>query len=359
MSFSLDKEADVLLGDSARKFLSASSGRSAGAARPRADREASWMAVAAMGWLGLAVPESDGGFGGSGGQFLMLLEESGRALSDEPLLVNLLALKAFAPVLAPALSQRVMAGDARLAMLDGDSPRSAIRFDETPEGVRFTGSPGLSLGADCATHLLFHATHVNGCGQAVFVLPASDPSVAVAPQRLVDGCGAARVALSGPTSAAAMLARGEKAQQIASEARDLLAAGAAAEAYGAADAAFRLTLEYLKQRVQFGKPLSRLQAVQHSMADAYRSLEQQKSLLVWLGHAMDGGPQERMRAVSGAKSFAGGRCREAVETCIQLSGGIGMTDEYALGHFYKRVLARGALFGTADEHLWRLAMLGA
>jgi alkylation response protein AidB-like acyl-CoA dehydrogenase len=124
-----------------------------------------------------------------------------------------------------------------------------------------------------------------------------------------------------------------------------------AEAVGIMDALYRLTLDYLKTRQQFGVPIGRFQALQHRMVDMFMNCEQARSMALLAAVKVDDeDPVERRRTVSAAKELIGRKGRDVAQEAIQLHGGIGMTDELIVGHYVKRLTAIGMQYGDADHH---------
>jgi alkylation response protein AidB-like acyl-CoA dehydrogenase len=142
--------------------------------------------------------------------------------------------------------------------------------------------------------------------------------------------------------------------ELGQRALDLAAAAQVADSVGAFESAFELTLDYLKQRTQFGQTLSRLQAVQHLMADVFCDLQQSISLVQRLGIELDRDTEKAAPIVAAAKSFIGRRMLRGVGRLIQVSGGIAMTEEYKLGHFYRRLQVASTVYGNAEAQLGRI-----
>ena len=132
-----------------------------------------------------------------------------------------------------------------------------------------------------------------------------------------------------------------------------------AEAVGVLATAHQLTVDYLKTRKQFGRAIAEFQALQHRAVDMFVRLEQARSMAIFAA-MMAGSDQaeERHRAIAAAKAHIGRSGRELVEEAVQLHGGIGMTMEYAVGHYFKRMIAIDLMFGDADWHLAEVARLG-
>ncbi len=342
------REEEALLRDSARRFMEQTR---AWAPDRNGDDTAHWQAMAGLGWFALALPEAVGGIGGDAAQCMVILEEAGRVLDTTPLSASLLLA---APVLAalPAeaaqpLADGLQAGKVRFAYV----PDGTLRLDAA--GAHRSGSSRLALGIDQATHWIVPAGTASPNGAAVLLLPALDTALRDETE-LMDGRMAGILHFADtPVPVTAVVARGDQAFHLSAWLADAAAVAASAEALGAADAGLSLTVDYLRQRTQFGAPLSSFQAVQHMMADSFCEIAQMRALLDWAVGALDGDADERRQATSALKAYCGLHGVTAAARCIQASGGIGVTREYRIGHVYKRLQTHAALFGSTHDHLAR------
>lgn len=297
-----------------------------------------WARFAEMGWTALTLPEAQGGFGASAAAAFELLRRAGRDARPEPLSLHLLLAPRVAQAL-PALAEPLAAGRVRLAMADRPRRGAALRWD----GATLSGTAPVIDGLDHATHLL---VPLDGPAAAPLLLvDLAAPGIATTPGRLVDGRRTARLDFERVPAQAA----GEAAAAL-----DRAAAAQVADASGVFEAAFTMTLAYLKQRVQFGKPLSAQQAVQHRMAEVFCDLQQQLALAGRLAAEIDAAPGGPWATLPVAKSFVGRRVLRGVGALIQLSGGIAVTEDYALTHLYRRLHVGAQLFGAAEEQLARI-----
>jgi len=347
---------DALLRDTSRRFLEDTYAWEEGRSR-RVDLAAHLRAAADLGWFALALPEALGGLQGDGVQVLAILEEAGRVLHDGPLLANILlaprTLAAAPAAIAEPLAAQLAEGSARFAYV----PAGTLRLEAG--GTELTGTSGVALGTDTATHWIVGVGAGSANGAAVVIL-TPDPDRPRAGTRLIDGRSGGLLALDRfPVPAGAVVASGEAAQDLLADLEMIAAIGAGAEALGAADAGLALTVDYLKQRTQFGTPLASFQAVQHQMAESFCDIEQMRSLVLWAAIALDTTPAERARAAAALKTVTGLQGVRAVSRCIQVSGGIGVTQDYRIGHVYKRLLTCAALFGSTESHIARLGTLSA
>ena len=228
-------------------------------------------------------------------------------------------------------------------------------------GYIIDGQKSLVLNGDAADKLIVSARVAGNRrdrdGLALFIVDAGAPGVTRRDYATIDGLRAADVTLANvKVGADAVLGDAGKAFPVIARVADEAVAALAAEAVGAMAAMHELTLEYLRTRKQFGVPIGSFQVLQHRAVDMFVALEQARSMAM-LATMMTGEPdaRERRKAISAAKVQIGRSGRIVGQGAIQLHGGIGMTMEYKVGHYFKRVTAIDSTFGDADHHLGLLA----
>lgn len=325
-----------------------------------------WNGMAGLGWLGISLPEEAGGIGGAI-EAAIVAEGLGRSLSPAPFLSSTVLggyLVAAAGTdeqrarLLPALTE----GRLRLAVACAE-PGDRLLPDgvETVAsrhgaGYRMTGHKDLVPDAPEAGLLVVPARLPDG-GTGLFLLPPNAPGLAMRAGRLLDGRGFADLVLEGAGAGQdALLGGGAAPAAVLEAAFDRAAAALCADAVGAMREAVRITADYLKTRRQFGTALSTFQALRHRIADMHMEAEHAASLALAAAMACDAGdPLDRARLVSAAKARAGKAGRFVGEAAIQLHGGIGMTEEHAIGRYHNRLLVADALLGSRAWHLHRLA----
>lgn len=348
---SMDLEEVGLLLDSAERWFSANNpieNRVALFRNGHHEDAGAWRAIAEMGWLALPLPEDAGGFDAGHAAGLALIRRAGRHARPEALDVYMM----LAPIVTKALpdaSAALIEGRMRLGVADLTQDKESLVVQEGDLPV-LDGNAGPVLGAEFATHFIIPARQQNGLPRLV-VMAADALGVTKREARLIDA--RTTVLLSFKAAQGQWLDVGQEAS-LAQKALDLAAAGMVADSAGVIEAAFNLTLDYLKQRVQFGKPLSAQQAVQHKMAEVFCDLQQLFALAERLGLEMDGAPHGPWPTLAVAKSFVGRRALRAVGQLVQLSGGIGVTEEYKLTHFYRRLHVAAEMFGAAEAQLARI-----
>ncbi|GGC72640.1 acyl-CoA dehydrogenase family protein [Chelatococcus reniformis] len=321
-----------------------------------------WKRIGDLGWLGACLPESAGGYAASPDETLVLLEATARGLVVEPILAGLVvpsrAVLAAAPDRAGSLLAAAAAGDTALALAWAEADRrydlapTVTRARRTGAGWQLSGRKFAVLGAPVASHLAVSAASEDG--PVLLWVPAGLPGVALAEFVTVDGQRAADVVFDDVELGAEALLGSPQGGLAALEAAfDWGAAGAAAEAIGAMDAILAITLEYAKTRQQFGQTIGSLQVVQHRLAAMAVQIEYARSLLPLLSVALAGDAARRGALVSAAKWKIATAARHVAADGIQLHGGIGMTNEAAISHYFRKVQVLEYAYGDSRYHLAR------
>ncbi|WP_135467665.1 acyl-CoA dehydrogenase family protein [Crenalkalicoccus roseus] len=331
-----------------------------------------WGKYAELGLLGLPIAEEHGGFGGGAVEVMLLMQVFGRHLVLEPYLATVV-LGGTAIRLAGDAGQKgeilpaIASGAMKLAFAHYEREArydiADVQTTATPKdgGFVLEGAKSVVLHGDCADRLIVSARTAGGRddaeGISLFLVDAGAEGVARRGYPLRDGTRAAELSLSGVrVPASALLGERDNALPVIERVVEAGIAATAAEVVGAMEAMQAMTLEYLKTRQQFGRPIGENQALQHRAAEMLVALEQGRSMAM-LASMMVEEPDaaERARSISMAKVGVGQAGRFVSQQAIQLHGGIGMTDEYAVGHFFRRVMVIEHLFGDTDWHLDRLA----
>jgi alkylation response protein AidB-like acyl-CoA dehydrogenase len=375
MHFNLSAEQE-LLRDGLSKFLAARydlEGSRAAAKTGAGWQPEIWRSFAEeLGILGATLPESAGGMGGGPVEAMVIAEELGRALVVEPFIDTVLVaggiLDRAGGAAATAALERVGEGAAIVALAVGEGSEhweslstNAIQADN---GWVLTGSKAVVLSAPIATHLLIAARTAGEPGDrhgiSLFLTefdPAAPPAgMSVHSYRTIDDRRAADLTFDGLHLPADALLEHDAWPSLA-RARDDGAAAVCAEAVGAMRRVLADTVDYCKQRQQFGAPIGSFQVLQHRMVDMYMELEQAVSAVYLAVVNLDTDPDTRARAVSAAKVTVGRAARFVGQNAVQLHGGMGMTEELAIGHYFKRLTALQYEFGSTDHHRTRYADL--
>ncbi|HXC20003.1 MAG TPA: acyl-CoA dehydrogenase [Steroidobacteraceae bacterium] len=336
--------------------------------------KAAWAGLAELGVLALNVPAAQGGLGFGPLETLAMMGPCGRSLLLEPLLSSAViataALRAYAAdAQAQGLLTRMAGGQAIavLAHFEKDSRFEtqwvSTRAVRSEAGYRLDGHKAVVMHAAAADTLLISARTAGDAGDAVgvtlFRVPRDAPGLTLDSYATIDGQRAADVYLKGVEVPAAGRLSAEGAALAAIEAAlDIGLAALCAEAVGVMQALLDATVTYVQNRQQFGVPIGRFQALQHRIADMLIHLEQARSMSYLAAlRCADENVSERRRALSAAKAVIGQACRFVGQQAVQLHGGMGMTDELIVSHWFKRLTAAELMFGDSDAHLQRYAAL--
>jgi pimeloyl-CoA dehydrogenase small subunit len=334
-----------------------------------------WKQYTELGLLGLPFEEKHGGFGGGPVETMIVMEAFGRGLVLEPYFATVilgggLLRHAATPEQQQALIPEIARGKLKLAFAHVERHS---RYDLADVGTTarrdgadwvLDGAKSVVLHGDCADRLLVTA-RVSGdrrdrTGIGLFLVDPSATGVSRRGYPTQDGLRAAEVTLSGVrVPAGDSLGEAGAALPAIEHVVDEAVAALCAEAVGTMQAMHDLTLEYLKTRQQFGRPIGQFQVLQHRSVDMLVALEQARSMAMFAAvMAAEDNATERRRAMAAAKVQIGRSGRHIGQEAIQLHGGIGMTMEYNVGHYFKRMTMIDMLFGDADTHLATLARLG-
>ncbi|MBW4092952.1 MAG: pimeloyl-CoA dehydrogenase small subunit [Proteobacteria bacterium] len=331
-----------------------------------------WAQYAELGLLGVPFAEEHGGFGGGPVEVMLVMQELGRALALEPYLATVVLGGAAIRLAGNAAQQgailpAIAEGRRKLAFAHGEREARYDLADVQTTARRgsggwvLDGAKSVVLHGDSADTLVVSA-RIGGerddpDGIGLFLVDADRDGCARRGYALRDGSRAAEVSLTGVAVADADVL-GEPGQAFPVIARVVEAGIAAmgAEAVGAMEAMQSLTLEYARTREQFGKPIGTNQVVQHRLSEMLMALEQGRSMAMLATISVEEpDPAERARSVSMAKVGYGQAARFVSQQAIQLHGGIGMTEEYAVGHYFRRAMVIEHTFGDTAYHLGRLA----
>jgi alkylation response protein AidB-like acyl-CoA dehydrogenase len=334
-----------------------------------------WREMADLGWAGIILPEQYGGAGLGYVDLMVVMEELGRGLMPEPMLSAVL-LAANTLLLGGSDAQKVahlpkVAAGEELLALAQQEPRSRYelahvetRAERTGDGWRLTGEKIQVLDGAAADHLVVSARTTGGArdasGVTLFLVPRGADGLGAERQHRVDARGAALVRLEGVTVGPASVVGGVgQGAALLQRVVDRATIALTAEMLGGMTRAFEMTLEYLKTRRQFDKPIGSFQALKHRAARLFMELELARSLVMAAHEAVDAGKSdaEIARLASMAKARLSDAFVLVANEAVQMHGGIGMTDEHDIGFFLKRARAAEMQFGDAVFHRERVAAL--
>lgn len=342
-----------------------------------------WQELCELGIAGALLPESCGGYGGSGFDISVVFEALGRSLVVEPFLstaaicANLLNdcnvgstaqgnASSSAQADHSALVEKVIAGEATLALACYEknqrytltSPECAA--EKQASGWSLSGAKTMVMNGDSAEYMIVTARSGTDADLAIFLVPKSASGLSITPYPTVDGGRACDLQLDGVTLPDdALLYSGPEALNVLELAIARANIALSAEALGAMETCKNMTVEYLQTRKQFGVPIGKFQALQHRMVDVMIEIEQGRSALINAAASLDDDRLSREKSVSALKNLIGRAARLVAEESIQMHGGIAMTWEYSLAHYAKRLIMIDHWFGDTDYHLQRFINLSS
>jgi alkylation response protein AidB-like acyl-CoA dehydrogenase len=329
-----------------------------------------WRRFGELGWLGLGLPENVGGLGCSSIETAILMEELGRGIVLEPyvssaiLCAHVLDRCGNEAVRVQKLGE-LIAAECRLALAHWETSQRydqrlpLTRATRTDRGFVLNGEKSVVLDAHGADEFIVSACLTGQPSYSLFLIGRGVPGLRMTAYPLIDESRAADLRLDEVlVPASALLEEPALSRTILDEAVDRATLGRAAEALGAMEAVMQITAEHLKNRVQFGQPIGKFQVLQHRLAEMFVEVQEARSMLYCgLAH-IDAAPALRSKAISTMKVVVANAGRIVGGSAIQLHGGMGLTAECAVGHYYKKLVAFDMIYGDVDETLDRLVGQG-
>lgn len=367
MDFELSEERQMLK-DTAERFIREQypiEKRHAATQSEDGFDRAMWNDFCELGLSGALIPAEAGGFGGTGEDIALVFEALGRGIVVEPFLPTMLAAIPLAEAGKTDLIEAAMEGQALLAFAhtEPNAYYTASHVETTATengGWKLTGRKAVVINGATADHLVVTARvsggTVDAAGLGLFLVEKGAAGLSAQDHQSIDGPHVAEITLA-DTPAQALGTPGDDWPLI----EKTLAAGTlavSAEAIGAMDVAKDMTVEYLKERKQFGKPIGSNQVLQHRMVDILLEIEQARSSVMLAANTFEADRDTRELNVSAAKNLIGRAGRQVAEESIQMHGGVAMTWEWPLPHFAKRLIMIDHLFGDTDHHLERFIEIG-
>lgn len=371
MDFSITEE-QAMLADSVSKFIDNDydfERRQKIAESDHGYSKELWQTYAELGWTAVPFAEDDGGLDGGPVELMLMMEQFGRGLVVEPYLANI--------VLAGGVFRRAANSDQKsewLAPLIEGKLQAALAFAEPQgrfniaditttakqngKGFTLSGKKTCVLNGGSAEILIIPARTSGGQtdedGITLFAIAADSAGINRRPYPTVDAQQAADITLSNvQADAAAVLGEVGNGFKTLQDVVDEATLAVCAEAVGIMRTMHDKTVEYSKQRVQFGVPIGSFQALQHRMVESLMACEQCRSLLMWAVMVNAADSADAKRAVSAMKYQVGTAGIQVAREAVQIHGGMGMTWELDIAHYFKRMTAIDLLFGNADYHLDR------
>ncbi len=373
MDFSLN-EVQEMLADSIDKFIEneyAFDTRQKYAASEAGYSDEVWKMIAELGWTAVTFSEEDGGFDGNQIDIMVMMQRFGRGLVVEPYLANIILAGGILKRVGTAKQKErwlhaIMAGElqATLAFTEPQARYDLANIATTAtadgDGWILNGKKAFVLNGGTSELVLIPARTAGEPGDeegiSLFAVPADADGVSLHAYHTVDGMRAAELTLSDvQVRADDVLGEiGEGFAALDATIDDAILA-VCAEGIGIMHVLKDKTIEYSKNRSQFGVPIGSFQALQHRMVDMLTACEQAQSLLLWTAITCAAGDDQSKRAISSLKYLVSTSGQTLGEEAVQLHGGMGVTWDLDVAHYFKRLTAIGQLFGNADWHLDRLA----
>lgn len=332
-----------------------------------------WRTFAELGLLAVTFAEDFGGFDGGGQELMVVAEGLGRGLVVEPYHATVVLSGTAIKTLGNAEQQEqllgaIASGEARfaLALYEPESFYDATHINTTAEktasGYRLNGKKAVVLHGDSADQLVVVArtsgTNPSAEGLSVFVVPADAEGVSRRGYPTIDGLQGADIVLNNvEVGADALLGEEGKGWAGIEQAINHGIVALCAEAVGAMEVACDQTLQYLKEREQFGVVIGQFQALQHRMVDMRMALEKTRSLTMLAASSLEESDELRNKRLHAAKAMVGKAGALVAEEAIQLYGGMGMMDETPVAHYAKRIVMIDHLLGDKNYHLQKLSSL--
>ena len=326
-----------------------------------------WQTYAELGWTAVPFDEEDGGLGGGPIELMLMMEQFGRGLLVEPFLANI--------VLAGGVLRRLATAEQKeqwLAGIIGGETQAALAFAEPQarfnindiattatadgDGYILNGKKSLVLNGGSANLLIVPArtdgAQTDESGVTLFAIAADNPGIEVKSYKTVDAQQAADlefVNVSVPASA--VLGEVGAGFAMLRDVIDEATLAVCAEAVGIIRTMHDKTVEYVKNRVQFGVPIGSFQALQHRLVETLMECEQSHSLMLWTAMVNNSGDPDAKKSIHALKHQIGVAGINVAKEAVQIHGGMGVTWELDIAHFFKRLTAINLLFGNADYHL--------
>lgn len=335
-----------------------------------------WQAFADLGWLAMTFDEDSGGFGGGALETMILCEQFGKFLVLEPYLESVVMVGGLIEAGAqPAIKEQYLTGliagelQGAFAYLEEGSVADPTHVktiaEPSADGFILNGSKTVVLNGPEADFFIVSvstgANHKDSSqGISLFVVTKDNPGLSLKNYKTYDGRSASELHMTDvAVSNLALVGELDNGFAIAAPIFSRAIVAVCAEAVGAMDALLAATVDYTKQRKQFGQSISGFQVLRHRMVDMFMEIELTRSLLMATAWKLDNNAPDAEQCVAALKAKVGKAGRYVSHNAVQLHGGIGTTDEFSVGHYFKRLATIGVMFGSRDSHLSRYSQLSA
>ena len=332
-----------------------------------------WKTFAELGWLGISLSEESGGFGGSALESMIIMEEFGKGLVVEPFLETVVLCGGLLDASAnneqkKEILKKVVSGDVHLALAFTEPQSRFNLHDVTTEAkkdgdnYKINGFKSVVMNGPNANSLLVVArtsgNQLDKEGISLFLVDPETPGISLRNYPTVDGRRASEITFENVSVSSHNLI-GEEGSSLGQLEKSIDEATLAicAEAVGAMEVLYKTTVEYSKHREQFGQAIGKFQVLQHRMVDMFMEYEQCKSLLYMATIKNVENAEDAKKSISGLKYQVGKAARFIGQQAVQLHGGMGVTEELNVGHFFKRLTTITTIFGNTDYHLKKYSNL--
>ena len=328
-----------------------------------------WKKFAELGWLGISLSEESGGFGGSAIETMIVMEEFGKGLVLEPFLETIVLGSSLIDLTGTTEQKKevlssVTEGNLQLALAFTEPQSrfnlSDITTEAKEDGKHYllNGFKSVVMNGPSANQFIITARTANNQrdieGITLFLVDASSEGISTRDYKTVDGRRASELTLENvKVPADSILGPIDKGYEFLEKGVDIATLAICAEAVGIMEILYKTTVEYSKTREQFGQAIGKFQVLQHRMVDMFMEYEQSKSLLYMATMKQVENAPDTKKAISGLKYQISKAGKFVGQESIQIHGGMGVTDELNVGHFFKRLTTIGTIFGNADFHLKR------
>ena len=332
-----------------------------------------WKKFAELGWPGISVSEDNGGYGGTAIESMLIMEAFGKGLVVEPFLETVIMSASLiddhgsdqqkSSVLEPAI-----AGEMQLALAYAE-PQSRFNLSDLVTEAKLDGDnyilngyKSVVMNGPSANKFIISArtsgTQLDESGISLFLVDSDSTGLDKTDYKTVDGRRASDLSIENVSVPKDnLIGQQDKGFEILDSAIDKAILAISAEAVGAMEVLYKTTVEYTKTREQFGTAIGKFQVLQHRMVDMFMEYEQCKSLLYMATMKHEEGSPDAKKAISGLKYQVGKAGKFIGQQAVQLHGGMGVTDELNVGHYFKRLTTVGTIFGNTDYHLKKYTSL--
>ena len=374
-------EEQNMLRDSAERYLRDNysfDSRQAAVKQARGYDADQWQTFAELGWLAMTFKEESDGFGGGALETMILCEQFGKFLVLEPYLESVVLVGGLIEAGAqPAIKEQYLSGliagelQGAFAYLEeggvADPTYVQTTAESSVDGFLLNGKKTVVLNgpeADCfvISARTGAAADESGSSEGIslFFVSKDAPGLSLTNYKTYDGRSASELQLENvAVTSEALVGELNNGFAIATPVFSRAMVAVCAEAVGAMDALLTATVDYTKQRKQFGQSISGFQVLRHRMVDMFMEIELTRSLLMATAWKLDNNAADAEQCVAALKAKVGKAGRYVSHNAVQLHGGIGTTDEFSVGHYFKRLAVIGVMFGSRDSHLSRYSQLGS